>query len=406
MENKKSTSKSKVLLIVGLVVVVVLGGLGYSWYSDRVNYVTTDNAKVSGDIVNASPKVSGKVAEIKATTGAKVKKGDVLFTLETDQAQAQLNQAQAALDVAKAQLDKAAGGARSEEVAAAQAMVDQASASFSGASTSKTNLQNSLNDAQSKYNDLLSQMSAFKDPSTGGYDASYAIGQLDLALKAGAIKDAQYTTKVQAVEQLFAAKQQLETQISQLQGQVKTMDSQISAAKAGVNAANSKLTLTNAGASNKDMAILEDSIKVAQANYDLVKLNLDNTVVKAPMDGTIVQVNVHVGDSVAPGQGAVSMVDFSTLQVTAYVLENDLEKVKVDQNVKLSVDAFPGVTFNGKVKEVGLATASVFSLFSTDNASGNFTKVSQRVPVKVDFNAANQVVIPGMSVTAKIKITK
>ncbi len=268
MKNKNSTKKGKTLLIIGLIMVVVLGGFGYNWYTDRINYVTTDNAKITGDIINASSKISGKVAEVKVNSGTKVKKGDVLFTLETDQAQAQLNQAQAALDLAKDQLDKVKG------------------------------------------------------------------------------------------------------------------------------------------ASNKDIAVLENSVKVAQANYDLVKLNLDTTQIKAPMDGTIVQVNIHVGDNITPGQGAISLVDFSKLYVTAYVLENDLEKVKVGENVKLSVDAFSGVTFNGKVKEVGLATASVFSLFSSDNASGNFTKVSQRIPVKVEFDAANHPVIPGMSTTAKIKISK
>ena len=406
MKNKTSMKKGKTLLVVGLVMAVGLGGFGYNWYSDRVNYITTDNAKITGDIINASSKVSGKIAEVKVTSGTKVKKGDVLFTLEADQAQAQLNQAQAALDVAKAQLDKVAGGARSEEIAQAQAMVDQSSASVSGTVTNKTNLQNTLYDTQLKYNDLISKMASFKNPSTGDYDANYAIGQLDAALKKGSIEEAQYTVKVQSIQQLFAAKQQYETQISQLKGQINAVDSQVSAAKAGLSAATSKLSLTNSGASNKDIAVLEDSVKVAQANYDLIKLNLDNTEIKAPMDGTIVQVNVHVGDNITPGQGAISLVDFSKLQVTAYVLENDLEKVKVDENVKLSVDAFSGVTFNGKVKEVGLATASVFSLFSSDNASGNYTKVSQRIPVKIDFDAANQAVIPGMSATAKIKISK
>lgn len=398
--------KSRTLLVIGLIMVVVSGGFGYNWYSDRINYITSDNTKITGDIINASSKISGKVSEVKITSGTKVKKGDVLFTLEPNQAQAQLNQAQAALDVAKAQLDKVEGGARSEEIAQAQAMVDQSSASVSGTITNKTNLQNTLNDTQSKYNDLISKMESFKTPSTGEYDANYAIGQLDAALKADAIKDASYTVKVQSIQQLFAAKQQYESQINQLKGQINAIDSQISAAKAGLGVANSKLSLTNAGASNKDIAVLEDSIKVAQANYDLVKLNLDNTQIKAPMDGTIVQVNIHVGDNITPGQGAISLVDFSKLEVTAYVLENDLEKVKVDENVKLSVDAFSGVTFNGKVKEIGLATASVFSLFGSDNASGNFTKVSQRVPIKIDFDAANQAVIPGMSATAKIKITK
>ena len=100
----------------------------------------------------------------------------------------------------------------------------------------------------------------------------------------------------------------------------------------------------------------------------------------------------------------MSLVDFSKLQVTAYVLEGDLERVKLGQSVNLSIDAYSGKAFTGKVNEIGLATASTFSLFSTTNNSGNYTKVSQRVPIKINFTSTNENVIPGMSVTTKIKV--
>jgi len=280
--------------------------------------------------------------------------------------------------------------------------VDQATDAYNGAQANKDNLTTSLNNLQSEYNTLISQMSNCINPATGSYDASYAMGQLDAAHNA--LTQAQYTVKAEAIEQLFASKQQLENQISQLQGQINSADTQISAAKAGIDGANSKLSLTNAGASDKDIAIAEDQVKSAQANYDLVKLNLDNTQVKAPINGTIVQINSHVGDTVSPGEGVMAIVDFSKLQVTAYVLEGDLEKIKLDQDVKLSVDSFSGTTFDGKVENIGLATSSVFNLFSSSNNTGNYTKVSQRVPVKISIDAGNNTVIPGMSVTAKIKI--
>jgi membrane fusion protein (multidrug efflux system) len=403
MENQKK-SKSKILIGVVIVIVIALGGFGCDWYYENTNFVSTDDAQISGDVINASPKLSGEIVTENFKEGDKVKKGQVLFTLETDQVQAQLNQAQAGLDTAMAQLAKLEGGARSQEIAGAQSTVDQATAAYNGAQANKDNLTTSLNNLQSEYNTLISQMSGFVNPSTGSYDATYAMSQLDSARKVNAITEAQYTVKAEAVEQLFASKQQLENQISQLQGQINSVGTQISAAKAGIDAANSKLSLTNAGASDKDIAIAEDQVKSAQANYDLVKLNLDNTQVKAPIDGTIVQINSHVGDTVAPGQGVMAIVDFSKLQVTAYVLESDIEKIKLDQDAKLSVDSFSGTTFDGKVENIGLATSSVFNLFSSSNNTGNYTKVSQRVPVKISIDAGNNTVIPGMSVTAKIKI--
>lgn len=403
MESKK-TSKRKIFFIVVLVIVIGIGIFGYNWYYENTNFVSTDDAQVSGDIINASPKVSGKIVSENIKEGDKVKKGDILFSIEPDQVQAQLNQAGAGLDTAKAQLTKLEGGARSQEISGAQATVDQASASYGGAQTSKDNLTTNLNNLQSQYNTLISQMSAFKNPANGNYEASYALSQLDAARKANGITEAQYTVKAESIEQLFSAKQQLENQISVLQGQINAINSQISAAKAGIDAANSKLSLTNAGASDKDIAIAEDQVKSAQASYDLVKLNLDNTKVKAPIDGTIVQINSHVGDTVSIGQGIMSLVDFSKLQVTAYVLESDVEKIKLNENVKLSVDSFKGTSFQGKVQSIGLATSSVFSLFSTSNNSGNYTKVSQRVPVKLSLESGNDNIIPGMSVTAKIQI--
>jgi len=402
MNNKKSNKK--VFLIIITVLLIVFAVVGINLYLQSVNYVTTDDAKVSSNIISASSKIPGKVADIKVTEGSVVKKGDVLFTLETDQAQAQVNQAKAALDVVKAQLDKVEGGARSQEVSGAQALVDEATAGLSGMQTTKTNLKNTLNSLKSQYNTLLSKMSSFKNPSTGKYDANYVLSQLDTARKVNAISDGQYTVKAQSIEQLFSAKQQLEDQISELNGQINAADSQISAAQANINASNSKLSLTKAGASNKDIAIAEDQVKALQTSYDLAKLGVGSTVVKAPLDSTVVQVNVHVGDTIAAGSAAFSLVDFSKLQVTAYVLEGDLERVKLGQSVNLSVDSYSGTTFTGKVKQIGLATASTFSLFSTDNNSGNYTKVSQRVPVKIDFVSTNGHLIPGMSVTAKINV--
>ncbi len=402
MEKKKKSKADRAILTIVLLILIGAACFGVYWFVDNSKYVAADNAKVSADILNVSPKVAGKVAEVKVNQGAKVKKGDVLFTLESDQIQIQLNQAQAALEAAKDQLAKAAGGARAQEVAGAQAMVDQAQAALSGAKTGKTNLQNSLNDAQKKYNDLVAQLDNFKNPSTGTPDAGYAIGQLDAAKAKGALSDAQYTAKAEAINQLFSAKSQLEAQISQLKGQISASDSQISASKANVDAANSKLSLTNAGASDKDIAILEQQVKVSQSNYDLVKLNLDNTQVKAPIDGTIVQVNVLVGDNASPSIGAVSIVDMTKIQISGEVAEKDISKVKEGQTVKLSLDAFKGINFEGKVKQIGLTTSSALNTSGINLSTSS--KTNQVIPVKFDLDAQGKDIKPGMSVTAKIAV--
>ncbi len=402
-------AKGKVLGVVGLLVLCGLGYFGFNWYSDQHNYVTTENAKVSGDIINTSSKIPGKIVDIKVQAGTKVHKGDVLFSLEKDQLQAQVNQAQAALDVAKAQLTKLTGGARTEDVAGAQAGVDAALAAYNGSLTGRDNLNNALSGAQANYQKLSGQISAtYKALSDASgipvSDAASATQALNVMVTKGLLKDAQYTVQAQGLQNLLASQAQLQAQIDQLQGQLKATNAQISAAQAGLNGAKSKLKMVDSGATDKDVAIVEAQVRAAQATFDLAKLNLSYADIPAPVDGTVVQTNVHLGDNIAPGQAAVALVDFSKLQVTAYVMENDLERIQIGQSVKLALDAFPGQTFVGSVKELGLATASTFNLFGGDNATGNYTKVSQRIPVKIDFNNSNSQVIPGMSVTAKIKV--
>lgn len=404
VENTKGKkSKTKILAIVGIVLIVVLGAFGVNWYMDQKNYISTDDAQITGDILNASAKIPGKVLKINVAEGDTVKKGEVLFSLETDQLQDQMNQAKAALEVAKATLNKAVGGARAQEIAGAQALVQQADAALNGADTTKANLEGTLKDVEKQYNDLISQMDNFKNKSTGKYDANYAIEQLDSARSKGAITEAQYTVKVQGIQQLFAGKLQYENQISQLKGQLKTINAQIAAAKAGLSGANDKLSLTTEGASNKDIAIIAAQVKAAQAAFDLAQLNYNNAQVKAPADGTVVQVSIHTGDVIGAGQPGISIVDMSKLKVTANVLESDLERVGIGQKVTMTIDAFSGEKFTGTVEKKGLATASVFSLFNTANASGNFTKVSQRIPVKIGFSTNGEAVIPGMSAEVKIK---
>lgn len=397
MEKKKASPIIKFIIGFFALIIIAAVGFGIYWFYETSTYVSMDNAKISGDILNVSPKAAGKVAEIKVTPGTQVKKGDVLYTLETEQMQIQLSQAEAALDVAKTQLAKVVGGAKAQEITGAQAMVDQAQAALNGANTGKTNLQSSLNDAKTNYNNLLSQMSGYKDPSTGEYSLSYAYSTI------ASLPTPQMTIQSQAIASMFSSKAQLEAQISQLQGQIKVADTQIAGSKANVNAAGSKLSLTTAGASDKDLQVLQDQIKVSQANYDLAKLNFDNAQVKAPIDGTVVQVSVLVGDTSAPGQGAVSIVDLSKLRAVGDVKETSVGKVKVGQIVKLSMDELPGVTFEGKVSEIGYATSSALNPLSDMFASSSSSSTVS-LPVKVSFASQGKDIKVGISVKAKINI--
>ncbi|NYE58595.1 HlyD family secretion protein [Carboxydothermus ferrireducens] len=359
--------KKKFLAIV-LVIVLLGAGYGIYAYLDSKNYVTTDDAKVTADIYSIGGKTGGKVKEVKVQEGDEVKAGELLVKFEDDLAKAQLEQAQAGLSAAQMQLKKVLKGARVEDVNAARALYEQALAGYNGAKESYEQLSKDIDDLQKKY-DALKPLLA--NPATP------------------------QEVKDQANELL--------KQIAQLKYQQLAAKTQMNTAQAGVKAAKSKLDLALNGAQLEDVKAVEAQVKAQEAALKLAKLNLDATEVKAPVKGEVVKVWVKPGEILAPGQAAVSLADFSNLYVTANILEKEISGVKVGALVKIYVDALGGKVLSGKVESIGRATQSTFNLFSADSFTGSFTKVSQRIPIKIKLLEKPEGLIPGLSVTVKIK---
>lgn len=133
--------------------------------------------------------------------------------------------------------------------------------------------------------------------------------------------------------------------------------------------------------------------------------NLDLTVIKAPISGTVIKKVGHVGEIAAPGSPVVMMVDLNDLYVTANIEEGDLYKIQVGQQVDYTIDTFPGVKYHGKVISIGEAANSVFSLLPSSNTSNSFTKVTQRIPVKISIDDyQNKKLLPGMNAIIKIHL--
>jgi membrane fusion protein, multidrug efflux system len=403
IRNIKPTNRGKIFAGVVLIILISVCFLVIGWVVDKHTYLTTNDAKITGDILKVGPRLVGKIAEIKVKEGDVVKKGDLLFTLEADQLAVRVKKATAALEVAEARLDRAVGGSRSQEITGAQSQVDEASATYNGALSGKKSLENNLSTAQNTYSILKKQMEGFKNPKDKLLELNYAMKQLNIKYVSKKLTDAEYTIQAQGILQMFISKAQLEGQIAQMKYQIKSLSSSASASKAGLIGATSRLKLVAEGTSTKDIAILVNTVKAAKATLELSLLSLSFASIKAPGDGTIVRINSHTSEMVSPGVAVMSLVNLEKLNATAYVPEDNLEDVKDGQLVKLSIDSFPGKYFEGKVSKIGLATASVFSISGSDNFSKKYTKVSQRIPVTIDFNYKGTHLIPGMSVYAKIK---
>lgn len=151
--------------------------------------------------------------------------------------------------------------------------------------------------------------------------------------------------------------------------------------------------------------VLADQIVAQQDSTNLATSVLDQAAMRSPISGTVIKTMAKAGEVVSPGQTVAMVVDKSKLYLNANIEEGDINRVKVGQPVEFTVDTFPGHTLIGKVKEIGEATASTFSLLPATNTSGNFTKVTQRVPIKISIDDQQGLSLaPGMSTVIKIHL--
>ncbi|AIG28264.1 HlyD family secretion protein [Brevibacillus sp. 7WMA2] len=152
-------------------------------------------------------------------------------------------------------------------------------------------------------------------------------------------------------------------------------------------------------------SVIAEQIVGQQDTTNIAGNMLDNATLRAPITGTVLKVTAKSGEVVAPGQSVATIVDMNKLYVSANIEETDLGRIHVGQSVEFTLDSFKGQTFRGQVSELGTATASTFSLLPATSTSGNFTKVTQRIPIKISINdKQNSRILPGMSAVIKIHL--
>lgn len=332
--NKKRNKKFTIILIV----VVILGGwFGISKYVHSLHHEETDDAQVEANISPVIPRVSGYVTAIKVKDHQRVKKGDTLIILDDREMKIRLEQAEAALATAESNLASAqsSAGAAHANIATSQASVSTADAQIE---TAKINVWRATEDFK-RYENLI------KDHS---------------------ITQQQY-------EQALAARQTAEKQLQVLEQQRAQAAKQVNAVSSQSNATSSQIGIAAA------------SIKQRKVDVDDAKLNLSYTVITAAEDGIVSKVTTQEGQFVQAGAALFSIVLNNDLWIVANFKETQVEKVKEGQKVIVEIDAFPGHKFEAKVGSFSPATGARFALLPPDNASGNFVKVVQRLPIRIEF---------------------
>jgi membrane fusion protein, multidrug efflux system len=335
------------------VILLAVGGLlgfaGLGWF---VHYEisgkyrqSTDDAYVQADMVAVSPKVSGYVDEVLVVDNQQVKAGDPLVRIDPRDYRAQVAQYAAQLDMAAANADNARASISEQEASVAMA-------------------QAQLTSAESEARFAAAQVARYEPLAKSGAESTEKLTSLrDQAAKSAASVSAQRASLLQAQRRIDSLKAQLRQ--AEAQGES------------------------------------------AQAQLDAAKVNLEATTVKASIDGRVGDKSVQLGQYVQAGTRMMSIVPVDKPYVTANFKETQIGRMRPGQAATISVDALPGVALKGHVESIAPGTSSQLSVLPPQNATGNFTKIVQRVPVRIAIDPAADSrgpLVPGLSVEAEVNI--
>lgn len=404
----KRRSPRKLALIGAIGAAGIAATFGYHWWQFASVHQETDDAYVTADIHPVNARVTGTVTVVAVQDNQAVALGDVLVKLDPSDYTVALQQAQAALNVAKQQaaVAQASIGVSSTN---AQGQTTQAQGNIDAAQASISTAQAALSEAQAGVPAAQAQLAQVQ--------ANLAKAKLDYEryqslASQGAVAQSQFDAAKASYDALLAQQAATQEQVQQAQARVTQAQENLNNAEAKL--ASTRGTLQQANATGQQTEVSRRqyqsavaAVAQAEAQVKNAQLQLSYTTITAPSPGKVGNRTVQVGQRVQPGQTLMSVVE-DRPWVVANFKETQLEKLQPGQTVELKIDAFPNHTFTGRIDSLSPASGSRFALLPPDNATGNFTKIVQRVPIKIVFDANSlqgyeSRITPGMSVVATVE---
>jgi membrane fusion protein (multidrug efflux system) len=421
------------VIIIGAIVLIAAIIWGVQYLAYATTHESTDDARVDADTVTITPKISERVAQVLVDTNDRVHKGQILIRLDDrdertkyDQAMAQVAAQRAQANAAQqnvaltseqqaAQTAQGAGG-----VKAAQAEITNAQASFQASEQEADAARSAVAQAQAQLRVAQAQVPSAQ-AALDRANADFA--RYSSLVRTGDISqqqlDAQRATQAQALAQYRASQDQVtsaETAVSQYEARLTSALASATAAEAGIGAqqgqlqtAEGRLAESTAPARVPQIRAQANAaganVNTAAAQAETARDQLNYTVIRSPIDGYVGAKNIEVGATVAPGQSLLEIVPATGIYITANFKETQLGNIAVGAPVDIDVDAYKGTKFHGRVESIGPASQNTFSLIPAQNATGNFVKVTQRLPVRISIidPPADQPLRVGMSVETSVK---
>jgi membrane fusion protein (multidrug efflux system) len=381
--------KKLTIIFILIIASAFLAIFGLEWWNTNKTIVSTDNAYVRSSITTMSSRVSSYILEVPALTNAVVKKNDLLVILDPEPYQNKVNSLSASLEAAKAK-------------------IEASKAKIEAAKTKITTIQSSFNNINANLKLVKSEISSFN------FMAQSYSSELELANK-----------NLTRMNKLFNKSSISRAKLDEAIAKVNTTSHKLDSANSKTNSIKNKLEvlatekekinslenelLVEVRKAQAELKISQADFEKSQAELNMAKVDLESTKIYAPIDGVIANRIAEPGLYVEDGWPLMAVVPVHDIWVMANYKETQVENIQVGQKAKLHFDAFKNSPIIGKVHSISPASSASFSLLPPQNASGNFVKVVQRVPVKITFDIPENMlgrIVPGLSVYVSIETKK
>ncbi len=419
--NGMPSGRRRVLMTVGAIVALLVVIFGTKWFLYARAHLGTDDAIVDADIVQVNSKIAERVEAIYTDTNKSVRKGQLLARLADRDELDRLHAAQAALSAAQAQANQASVGVNLT-LSTQGAQVQQGQGGVGSARADILGAQANLSGAQAQLASARAQAHA-ADAAVPAAEASLVKARSDLRrttqlVGEGAVAASQLDAVRAEAAGALAQYQQAQQNAQAADAAVNAAGDRYGAAQAGVESAQAALataggklaessTPFKVAAQQAQAAAAQAQVKNAKAALAQAQSAVAYTFVYAPSDGVIGEKNITIGQMVAVGQMLFAIVPLDKIYITANYKETQIAGMRPGQHVDIAVDAYKGEQFSGHVVAIGPATGSTFSIIPAQNATGNFVKVTQRIPVRIELDGPNPPqtpLRPGMNVVTNVKI--
>jgi membrane fusion protein (multidrug efflux system) len=394
----------RVRLMIGAVLLLVIGAAVWAWVTaDRVS---TDDAQVDARVTQISSRVGGTVMKVAVNDNRLVEAGAVLIELDPRDYQVAVDKARAELADAEA----TAVAAQHTIPITSTTAASQVTTARGGVAQAQSGVSASGKEVEAARARLTTAQAHVREVEANATRAARDVERLRGLLVKDEVSQQQFDTASAAAEAQKAAADSARSQVAEAEAGIRVAESRLAQAHAGEQQAHAELQTAETGpsqiaATKARASAAEARAQQARATLAQAELNLQYAIVKAPARGIVSKKGINVGQVVQAGQPLLALVQIDEVWVTANFKETQLKDVRPGQRAVVDVDAYGGREFTGKVDSIAGATGARFSLLPPENATGNFVKVVQRVPVKIVLDPGQDpehLLRPGMSVTPTV----